>query len=70
MASGSQILDAGPSGWFLSLISIPQFNKGFWYEIAFASTIDDEDSENNEKLGALKDVLEMHLLKVTTAYYK
>ncbi|KAK7794961.1 hypothetical protein U0070_020468, partial [Myodes glareolus] len=43
--------------------------KGFWYEIAFASTIDDQDSENNEKLGDLKAMLERHLGDVITAYY-
>lgn len=67
--SGSQILDAGSSEWFLSLIPVPQF-KSFWYEIAFASTIDDQDSENNEKLGALKAMLERRLVDVIAAYYK
>ena len=67
--SAYQILDACTYGWFLSLIPIPQF-KGFWYEIAFASTIDDQDSENNEKLGDLKAMLERHLVDVITAYYK
>ncbi|XP_041911314.1 uncharacterized protein LOC119819724 [Arvicola amphibius] len=47
----------------------PNQYKSFWYEIAFASTIDDQDSENNEKLGALKDSLERHLLNVITKYY-
>lgn len=68
--SGSQILDARSSEWFLSLIPIPQLKRGFWYEIAFASTIDDQDPKNNERLGALKAMLERHLVDVTTAYYK